>query len=151
MMISNANDAGPVVNFTAQFRAPREKLYRTWTEPDLLRKWFFADEGMRCAVAEMNLQALGPWKIAIEPLAGGDATVIYGHFIEVVPAQKLSYTWTGACADEQYWTLVTAQFDEDGKGSRILLTHGVFQTEADRAAHEQGWVGCLSQLERLLA
>ena len=33
-------------------RAPRHKVYETWTQPEWLKKWFRADEGYTCKVAE---------------------------------------------------------------------------------------------------
>jgi uncharacterized protein YndB with AHSA1/START domain len=150
MMISQAGAVGPVATLTVDFRAPRDKLFRTWTEPDLLRKWFYAEDGMESFLAEMDLRPLGAWKLGIRPLSREGETIIYGHFIEVKPGERLAYTWTGACAREQYWTLVNARFLDQGAGSRLELTHGVFADDADRAAHEAGWFGCLGQLERFL-
>jgi hypothetical protein len=59
------------------------------------------------------------------------------------------------CGGPQYWTLVTVRFEDeeasDGSNrSRIVLTHGVFDNDADRDMHEQGWFGCLTLLERLV-
>lgn len=47
---------------------------------------------------------------------------------------------------------MTARFADDPEtgGSRLTLTHGVFENEEDRVMHEQGWVGRMSQLYALL-
>ena len=149
MMLTSEGTSGPVIKLVSTFRAPRAKVFRTWTEPELIKKWFFAQEGFRTPVAEMELRPFGAWKIRVET-PSGDPTLIYGNFIEVVPNERLTYSWTGACSQEQYWTMVTAKFIDDGAGSRIQLTHGVFENETDRLAHEQGWFGCIEPFGALV-
>lgn len=151
MMLETVGPTGPVVGLSADFRAPRDKVFATWTQPGLIEKWFFAEAGYRTHDVQVKLEALGPYQIVVDPPDGGEPTRIHGHFVEVFGEERLVYTWTGACADEQYWTLVTATFsDKDGGGSRLELSHGVFRTDADRAMHEQGWLACLASLDRML-
>ena len=149
MIIDHSSAEGPDIHLRLEFRAPRDKVYRTWTDAGLIRKWYYPGPGFRCYVAETDLRALGGWRIGMTDDAEID-TVVRGHFIEVVPGERLSYTWTGACAQEQYWTLVTARFVDREQGSAIELTHGVFADEQDRAAHEMGWMGCLQHLAQEL-
>jgi hypothetical protein len=40
-------------------------------------------------------------------------------------------------SDPTYWTLVTATFSDDGKGSKRSFAHGIFRDEKDRVSHEQ--------------
>ncbi len=151
MMLETGSPTGPVVGLSADFRAPRDKVFAAWTQPALLEKWFFAEAGYRTHDVQMDLAALRPYQIVVTPPAG-DSTRIRGNFVEVVPGERLVYTWTGACAGEQYWTLVNATFeDADGAGSRVRLNHGVFRTDSDRAMHEQGWFACIAALDRLLS
>jgi uncharacterized protein YndB with AHSA1/START domain len=149
MMLSSEGPTGPVIQLSGTFRAPRSKLFATWTEPELVKKWFFAQEGFRTPVAEVDLRPFGAWKIRVET-PSGDPTNLYGNFIEVVPNERLTYSWTGACSVELYWTMVTVKFLDDGTGSKIQLTHGVFENETDRLAHEQGWFGCLEPFAALV-
>ena len=151
MMINSEGTEGPVIRLVSSFRAPRDKVFRTWTDPELIKKWFFAQAGYRTALAEIDLKPLGPWRLRVESDASpDDPTTIHGHFLDVRPDELLTYSWTGACAGEQYFTLVTARFLDDGDGSRIELTHGVFHNEEDRTMHEQGWFGCLEPFGRLV-
>lgn len=151
MMIETRGIEGPVVDTVTRFRAPREKLFKIWTEPALIAKWFMALPGYLPPLVELTLAELGPWKIVVRPEPDAGHSIIPGHFFQVV-AGRLVYTWTGACADEQYLTLVRVAFEStpDG-GSTLLLEHGVFRTDLDRAMHEQGWLSCLSLLERFVA
>lgn len=149
MMISQPGTEGPVVQLEMRFRAPRPKIWQVWTEPDLLRRWHLADEGYRCTTAEVDLTELGPFRLVVEPPTGDGSFEVIGNYVEIVPEQRLVYTWA-AMADPRYWTLVTVELSDDGPGSRLALAHGIFRDEHDRIAHEQGWYGCLSQLAKLL-
>lgn len=149
-MLQERDPTGPVVAFTARFRAPRDKVFEAWTTPAILQKWFFSEAGFTTSDVEVALQPLGPYQLVITPVDGGEATRIHGNFVDIQADRHLTYTWTGACAGEQYWTLVNVRFADDGDGSRIELDHGVFWTDADRAMHEQGWLACISSLSSLL-
>lgn len=151
MMLEARPPAGPVVGLTAQLRAPVDKVFAAWTRADLLEKWFFAEAGYRTHDVQVELAELGAYQMVITPADGGEATRIHGHFVEVEPGERLVYTWTGACAEEQYWTLVTVSFEaSDTGGTNLTLGHGVFRTDADRAMHEQGWLACLTALDALV-
>src|SRR5262245_35109228 len=145
MMISQAGTDGPIVQLDMTFRAPRAKIWQVWTEPALLRKWHFADEGFRCTKAEVDLQRFGAFCIVMEPPDGSGAHEVTGNYVDIVPEKQLVYTWA-AMSEPRYWTLVTAEFSDRDKGSALRLNHGIFRSEKDRIAHEQGWFGCLAQL-----
>lgn len=152
MMLETGSPTGRVVGLTAEFRAPANRVFEAWTTPPLLEKWFFAEAGFRTHDVKVELAPLGAYQIVVTPPDGGDATRIHGNFVQIEQGQRVVYTWTGACAGEQYWTMVDAAFESkpDG-GSRVLLNHGVFRTDSDRAMHEQGWFACIAALDNLLA
>ena len=151
MMISNEGKEGPAIQLTAHLGAPRERVFAAWTHPELVREWFFAEEGFEVSEATIDLQPLGAYGIVVE-VAGSSPTRIHGNYLEIVANESLSFTWTGACAGEQYWTLVRVRFEQSSAGgTNLKLTHGVFQNDRDRAMHEQGWLSCLEGLDRFLA
>src|SRR5262249_34911571 len=138
MMIQQPGTEGPVVRFDMSFRAPRQKIWQVWTDPDLLRRWHLADAGFRCKRAAVDLKRLGAFSIVMEPPTSDAEYDVHGNYVEIVSGERLVYTWAAMSAPS-YWTLVTAQFLDDGKGSKLALTHGIFRDEKDRIAHEQGW------------
>lgn len=151
MMLEDLNHAVPAVNLVSPCRAPRDKVFRTWTDPSLVSRWFMALPGYLPALAEIELAPLGSWKITVRPGKGADSSILHGHFIEVVPDRELTYTWRGNVPGGEYATLVNVRFEDDARGGcRVLLTHGVFRTEPDRAAHGQGWALCLEGFHRIL-
>ena len=151
MMINSAGSTGPVIQLSMKFRAPRAKVWQCWTEPALLKKWFFVEEGYENTAAEIELKPLGKYRLGMSRCAAGtdEQTVFTGFFHEIQPPQQLSYTWRTE-GRPSYWTLVTARFVDDGAGSVVELVHGVFENDEDRALHEVGWTGCVTQLGKLL-
>lgn len=151
MMIDTTGVEGPVVDVVSRFRAPREKLFRTWTDPNLISKWFMAAPGYLPALTEVDLRQLGAWKITVRPSSDTGQSVIEGNFFQIVPGKELAYSWSGNIPGGEYHTLVNAQFEDgDGGGSILRLTHGVFRSDTDREAHAQGWNLCLTGLAREL-
>jgi uncharacterized protein YndB with AHSA1/START domain len=151
MMIDSAGATGPVIQLSMKFRAPRNKVFQCWTEPALLKKWFFVEDGYENVAADIDLKPLGKYRLGMAKCAAGksEPTIFTGFFHEILPGEKLSYTWRTE-GRPSYWTLVTARFLEDGPGSVVELVHGVFENDEDRALHEAGWMGCVTQLGKLI-
>jgi uncharacterized protein YndB with AHSA1/START domain len=147
MLITQPVHADRVITVSLECRAPKRKVFETWTEPEWLKKWFRADEGYVCNVAEVDLKPGGRFRLAMA-LPGQPETVFSGAYQAVAVPDALVYTWSGGEGD--HVTLVTALFHDAGKGSRVDFTHGVFATAAARDAHAQGWMACWKQLERVL-
>jgi uncharacterized protein YndB with AHSA1/START domain len=47
-------------------------------------------------------------------------------------------------------TLVTVDFTPDGDATKVTITHEQFTNTEDRDKHNEGWIGCLSRLQRTL-
>ena len=151
MMIDISGVQGPVVDVVSTFRAPREKVFRTWTDAALIPKWFMAAPGYLPALADVDLKSLGGWKITVRPGDDRGESVIEGNFIHIVPGLELAYSWTGNIPGGEYYTLVNARFEDvDGGGSLVRLTHGVFRSAGDQEAHAMGWRLCFSGLAQAL-
>jgi uncharacterized protein YndB with AHSA1/START domain len=134
---------------TSHLRAPPGKVFRTWTDAALIPKWFMAVPGYLPALAEVALEERGAWRITVRP--GDDESQFshfHGYFFAVEQGRLLEYSWRGDVLGAEHTTLVRVTFEEEGDGSLVRLTHGVFETEAGRAAHAQGWNLCIEGLAR---
>jgi uncharacterized protein YndB with AHSA1/START domain len=80
-----------VVRITKIIDAPREEVFRAWTEPDEIRRWFGPGE-FTCPEAEVDLRPGGAYRLALQPGAG-DPFVVAGTYREVEAPDRLVYTW----------------------------------------------------------
>jgi uncharacterized protein YndB with AHSA1/START domain len=136
-------------------RAPRERLYRAWTTPDLLKQWF-TPRPWTTPVVELDVRAGGSSYILMRGPDGNEFPN-RGVYLEVVPNEKLvftdAYTEAWVPADKPFMTGIITFSDEDG-GTRYTA-RALHWTDADCAAHEQmgfheGWGKATDQLEALV-
>jgi uncharacterized protein YndB with AHSA1/START domain len=75
---------------TREFGAPKHLVYRAWTTPDLVRRWWSGRRG-EMKVVDIDLRVGGMWRYVM--VAHGDFEVAFhGEFREIVPDERLVYT-----------------------------------------------------------
>lgn len=133
------------------FNAPREKVFRAWTEPQALKRWFAPSERMSTPVAEVDLRVGGRYRIEmVNP--EGKRHGVSGVYREIVPFARLVFTWAWEKDERDSGeTLVTVEFFDRAGQTEVVLTHERFANAKARDAHTEGWSGCLVSLERLLS
>ncbi|MCI0348121.1 MAG: SRPBCC domain-containing protein, partial [Acidobacteriales bacterium] len=89
------------------FAAPREQLFRAWTEPEALEKWF-KPMGLTITVTTLELRVGGEYRFKLHG-ADGSHSEIAGTYLEIAPPARLVFTWvTEGTRGEQ--TIVTLEF-----------------------------------------
>jgi uncharacterized protein YndB with AHSA1/START domain len=133
-----------------EFDAPRHLVYRAYTTPELVRRWWPAKRG-EMTVCEIDLRAGGGWRYAMVT-GDGFEVAFHGEYREIVPNERLVSTevFEGMPDAE---ALDTATFTEtDGRTTlEILVQH---QTREHRDAHvesgmEAGLQDALDLLEEV--
>ncbi len=135
--------------------APPEAVYRAWTDPGLLVKWF-APLPYTTTVAELDVR---PGGASLVVMRGPDGTDMpnRGVYLEVVPNRRLVSTDAYASAwepsDKPFMTVILTFEPEAGKTRYTARVR--HWTLADKEAHEQmgfhqGWGICTDQLEALV-
>ncbi|MEP7291307.1 MAG: SRPBCC domain-containing protein [Chloroflexota bacterium] len=135
--------ADTILNLRRSFNAPRPQVFRAWTEPRAIERWF-KPMGMASTVSQLDLRAGGSYCIDLLGANGASAS-ISGHYVEVTPPEKLAFTWRSAETD-QVETLVTLEFVQRGSATEILLTHELLTTEEMIAMHRFGWLSMMDEL-----
>jgi uncharacterized protein YndB with AHSA1/START domain len=109
---------------TREFDAPKHLVFRAFTAPDLIRRWWHAKRG-EVTVCESDLRAGGKWR-RVMIADGGLEVGFHGEYREIVPDEKIVYTevFEGApAASSDDATVNTATFEEvDGRTKLTLLT-----------------------------
>ena len=130
--------------------APRARVFRAFTEPDELAKWW-GPKGFTAPSVELDLRLGGNYRIAMQP-PDGDLFYLSGEFREVDPPAQLAYTfrWEDPDPDDQE-TVVTLAFGDLGGSTELVVTQRAFATEGRRALHDQGWTDSLDRLQDLMS
>lgn len=124
-------------------RASVERVFAAWTEPEQLRAWW-GPRPVRCSDAEVDLRVGGRYRI-VNALPDGGSITIHGEFRVVEAPRKLVYTWR---LGERELSLVTVRFEPLGDATEVVVVHEEIPDESVRDSHENGWRGCLDELER---
>jgi len=138
------------LRLTRVFQAPRERVWRAWTDPEALKKWW-GPRDFDCIGAESDLRPGGKYRLTIRQREKGEVFTAYGEYKEVTPPSRLVFTWRWEQWDEAMWeTLVTVEFRERGGAAELTLTHERFREKTLRDQHEMGWTWTLDCLAKHL-
>lgn len=127
--------------------APVEKVFRFWTFPEEIKRWWILD-GYSTDIVEIDLRVDGKFRIGMKS-GEGSISYVSGNFIEVNPAKKLIFTWTSEeVADLIKDTLLTVEFEERGGQTEITLKHEFLRPEL-QDGYRKGWSSILQKLKNL--
>jgi len=152
--IKMEGDIGFGVSFTRRFGAPRELVFKLWTDPEHLAKWW-GPVGFTSPVCVFKARPGG--RIHID-MRGPDGTVypMYGTVEEIVAPERLVLRCT-CCGDDQgnpgIESVTTVTFHAEEGFTRMELESRVVKLEdfAREALDgmEQGWSESLARLAEL--
>lgn len=145
------------LTLTRDLPVPREKLYRCWTEPELLRQWF-CPRPWGVSKAVLDVRPGGASHITMQGPAG-EVVECPGVYLEVVPNERLvttdAYVRAWEPGAKPFMTAVITFEDLGGGRTRYTATAKHWSAE-DRARHEalgfhEGWGRATDQLAELAA
>ena len=134
----------PSLTLKRRLNAPPAKVYAAWTEPAKIARWF-GPQGAEVLRAEADVRVGGRYRVIFR-VPDGEQHDVSGVYREVVPNQKLVFTWAWISTPERE-SLVTVALKRDGDGTLLTLTHEQFFDEPARDRHRSGWSGVLDNLE----
>jgi uncharacterized protein YndB with AHSA1/START domain len=106
---------------TREFDAPRHLVYRAWTTPELVRRWWSGHRG-EMTVVDIDLRVGGRWRYVMVA-SGGYEVAFHGEFREIVPNERIVNTevfeMPGASDDDAVLDVVT--FGERDGGTTLEL------------------------------
>jgi uncharacterized protein YndB with AHSA1/START domain len=135
---------------TREFNAPRHLVYKAWTTPELIKRWWSGDRGVVTS-AEVDLRAGGKWRYVMTANEGFEVA-FHGEFQEIVPGERIVSTevfegMPGAGA------VTTATFTEkDGRTTLTILVQHTSQEHRDthiNSGMEGGMQESLDHLEQV--
>lgn len=135
------------LEITRVFDAPRELVWKAWTDPEQAVRWW-GPRGFLLPYHELDIRPGGKWRVSMRT-PEGDEHWAHGVYREIVEQHRLVYTWIWekGLQDEK---LVTVKFAEmDGK-TKISFRLTGLATAEDRDAHREGWTETLDHLAEYL-
>lgn len=136
--------------------APRDKVFRAWTDPRLLKEWF-APRPWTISQAEIDVRSGGSSLVVLRS-PEGEEFPLRGVYLEVVENEKIvttdAYTSAWEPSEKPFFTAIVTFEEEDGKTRYTARAR--HWTVADREGHEkmgfhEGWGQCADQLAALAA
>lgn len=146
-------DAAPSLTLTRVFDAPREAVFKAWTDPVQVAQWK-GPRGVRAEVKQFDARAGGGYRVAMHGTPNG-TMVVRGVYREFLPPERLVFTWAWEDGTETQRTghesLVTVTLRAVGGRTELTLTHENFESAESRDNHGYGWTGSLDKLTEFLA
>jgi uncharacterized protein YndB with AHSA1/START domain len=135
---------------TREFDAPKHLVYKAWTTPELVKRWWSGERGA-VTIAEIDLRVGGVWRYVMVA-NGGFEVAFHGEYREIVPNERIVSTevYEGMPEGEALDTLTLTEVD-----GRTLLTILVQHSSKEhRDAHidsgmEAGMQEAMDRLEQV--
>jgi uncharacterized protein YndB with AHSA1/START domain len=140
----------PALHLVRRYPVAPEKVWRAWTDPQALSRWWGPDAGNRASLAQLDVRPGGRFRIVFGGPQGTEHEV-QGTYLEVVPHRKLVFTWTWPNSTPERESVVTIVFKAEGGGTEMDFRHEQFFDEAVRDGHLRGWSGALAKLAQYLS
>jgi len=135
---------------TREFDAPKHLVYRAWTTPELVKRWWSGHQG-EMTIVEIDLRVGGRWRYVMVA-DGGHEVAFHGEYREIVPDQRIVntevYEMPGAPEGEGALNIVT--FTEvDGRTTLTLLVQAASKQDRDAIVSSGMEVGMQQQMDLL--
>ena len=133
------------------FDAPRDRVWRAFTDPELLAQWW--GRGNKLVIERMELEKGGHWRFVEHSDQGVHG--FEGRYREVTPPERIvqTFEWDGMPG---YVVVETLTLEDLGGGRTKVVTRSLFHTTQERdgmlqSGMEQGLNQSYAALDRLLA
>ena len=136
----------PSLTLKRRINAAPAKVYQAWTDPQKMMRWY-APAKAETLAAETDARVGGRFRVLMRT-ADGEEHDVNGVYREVVPDEKLVFTWQWRSKPE-WESLVTVTLKRDGAATMLTLIHEQLPDEAERDGHRNGWTGAIEKLSGL--
>lgn len=134
----------PSLTMKRRLAASPADVYRAWTDPKLLTRWF-GPENVETIEAELDPRVGGVYRIVMLE-NNGERHQVQGRYHEVVENERLVFSWSWITTPERV-SKVTVTLKSDGDLTLLTLLHEQLFDEKAVAGHTHGWTGSLAKLK----
>jgi uncharacterized protein YndB with AHSA1/START domain len=144
------NPASPATGLklkvTRVIQAPCAMVFRAWTDPEQLARWF-SPADIECRGFTGEIKVGGAYRIHMVSLKGDHIAI--GKYRQIIPNQRLQFSWQW----ENYAmpdSVVTVDFEDLGGSTRLTLVHEGLPDVEDVAEHTHGWNSLVEKFAGLI-
>ena len=154
-MISNRSaevtlPADNQILITREFDAPAELVYKAYTTPELVRRWWHANRG-EMTVCDIDLRVGGSWRFVMEAPNFGEVA-FHGEYREIVPNERLVATEIYEPVPDSPALNTLTLTEQDGRTTLQILVEHTNKQARDmhvESGMEDGLQDALDLLERV--
>ena len=135
---------------TREFDAPKHLVYKAWTTPELIKRWWTGDRG-EATVVEVDLRVGGTWRYVMVANEGFEVA-FHGEYREIVPNERLVTTEVYEAVPDDFAVNTLTFAEEDGRTTITLLVEHSSKQARDMhvdSGMEGGLQEALDKLEQL--
>lgn len=131
------------------FAAPPAKVFKAWTDPAIVVKWFHRPNSLHSA--SIDLRPGGAWRFELSRDAE-KSVGFEGRYEEIRPDERLVFSWAHVVVhadgtrDETPTSRIEVTFAPKGAGTAIRLVHSAISTEHSRRFIGGGWEASFGSL-----
>ena len=117
---------------TREFDAPKHRVYRAWTTPDLVKRWWSGNRG-ETTFAEIDLRVGGSWR-CVMVTDDGFEVAFHGEYREIVPNERIVSTevYEGIPDAEEHASVNTMTLtEENGRTTMTILVQAASKEARD--------------------
>jgi uncharacterized protein YndB with AHSA1/START domain len=104
---------------TREFDAPKHLVYKAWTTPELIKRWWSGERG-EVTLAEVDLRVGGMWRY-VTVTNGGFEVAFHGEYREIVPNERLVNTEVYEGIPDDFAMNTLTFTEEDGRTTLTML------------------------------
>jgi uncharacterized protein YndB with AHSA1/START domain len=138
-----------MVRIERTFAASAEDVFDAWTSPEVMRRWFHPTPDWETSEAEVDLRVGGKVRVVMRTPDGREVEA-QGEYTLIDRPHRLAMTWNFD-DDPSNEQLIELSFSESGGSTTVRMVNSGISTDERRDAQDQGWRGCLDELEQVLA
>jgi uncharacterized protein YndB with AHSA1/START domain len=131
------------------FEAPADAVFDAWTSEEVMRRWWYVENGWETAEAVVDLRIGGVVRVVMHDPTKGVDHGGGGVYTEIERPTRLAFTWLWD--DDTRGTLIEIDFEETVGATKVTFTHSGLWTEETVRDHTYGWSKILDRLGTMLA
>jgi uncharacterized protein YndB with AHSA1/START domain len=135
---------------TREFDAPRELVFKAWTTPELVARWWAGERGKVTSI-DIDLRVGGTWRYVMEATAGFEIA-FHGEYHEIVPSERLVNTEVFEGMPDAAALDTMTLTEEDGRTQLHMLVQHTCKEHRDahiNSGMEDGMQEAMDALERV--